>query len=396
MRLRQAQSTIATSPTSPRRAATDDRAERADATPTSRRRTATARFAQLIVPAAAVVLVTLACSSGRPESVPSTAASASSSNATAATSSSSPASSTAPATGSSPVSSAASKVAPTIVAVSESSAPISRSDPTCSAKMVGGARPVAVYVPATYSCRTAAPLVIALHGYTSSSTKTESYFQLRTESDARGFLYLAPDGTKDRNGAPFWNATDGCCNFYGSTVDDSTYLSELINEMSIAYNVDPKRVYLVGHSNGGFMSYRMACDHGSKIAAIASLAGAMWIDNTNCPATSPVSVLQIHGTSDTVISPEGGRFTAEYPSAITTVTDWATTNGCDPSPERSGAPLDLELDIAGTETTVSTYRSCHSGTGVELWSVQSGSHSPRFSPAFTSGVLNFFYAHPKA
>jgi pimeloyl-ACP methyl ester carboxylesterase len=71
----------------------------------------------------------------------------------------------------------------------------------------------------------------------------------------------------------FWNATDACCNLYGATVDDSAYLTDLIKMISTQYTVDPRRVYLVGHSNGAFMSFRMACDHADIITAIAALNG---------------------------------------------------------------------------------------------------------------------------
>ncbi len=96
-----------------------------------------------------------------------------------------------------------------------------------------------------------------------------------SEAEKRGLLYAVPDGTTDTRGDRFWNATAACCNFYGSTVDDSTYLTEVIAAVSARYSVDPARVYLAGHSNGAFMSFRMACEHADLIAAIAVLNGAM-------------------------------------------------------------------------------------------------------------------------
>src|SRR5580700_7872847 len=142
----------------------------------------------------------------------------------------------------------------------------------CTQTTFGGSRPVTLHVPATYSCATAAPLVIMLHGYGSTGASEEAYLNITDESDKRGFLYAHPDGTKDTLGIEFWNATNACCNDFGSTVDDSSYLDGLVHEIEGAYDVDEKRVYFVGHSNGGFMSYRMACDHAGDIAAIASLA----------------------------------------------------------------------------------------------------------------------------
>ena len=267
--------------------------------------------------------------------------------------------------------------------------------PACVKTVFGSNRPVTLYVPNNYTCRTAAPLVVMLHGYTSSGDTKEQYFGLNDEADKRGFLYIHPDGTKDRQGNRFWNATDACCNFYGSTVDDSAYISTLISTVEAAYNVDRKRIYLIGHSNGGFMSYRMACEHGDQIAAIASLAGAMYEDVTQCQAASTVSVLQIHGVADEAISYDGGMLTRRYPSAKATVADWATKDKCAAPPLTSAASLDLDRGVAGSETTVIRYKGCSAGTAVQLWSVAGGGHTLDITPNLVPAVMDFFYAHPK-
>ncbi len=187
--------------------------------------------------------------------------------------------------------------------------------------------------------RQGAPLVILLHGYTASGSLEELYLNITAESNKRGFLYAHPDGTTDSQGNQFWNATDACCNFEGSKVDDSAYISTLIKDVQAAYNVDAKRIYLIGHSNGAFMSYRMACEHGDQIAAFASLAGAMYSDVTKCAAKEPVSLLEIHGTADDTIAYEGGTIvSATYPSAATSVADWVTFDKCNKSPDAAAAP----------------------------------------------------------
>ena len=266
----------------------------------------------------------------------------------------------------------------------------------CTETKFGDDRPVALHVPKSYSCNKGAPLVIMLHGYTVTSLTEELYLNITAESEKRGFLYAHPDGTKDLQSNPFWNATDACCNFNGSKIDDSAYISKIIKDVQAAYNVDPKRVYLFGHSNGAFMSYRMACDHGDQIAGIASLAGAMYSDVTKCAAKSPVSVLQIHGTADGTIAYDGGMLGPNaFPGATTSVADWATIDGCAATPDTTAAPLDLDTGLAGSETHVSNYTGCKSGTAVSLWTIEGGSHIPSFSPAFIPGVMDFLYAHPK-
>ncbi len=261
---------------------------------------------------------------------------------------------------------------------------------------IGGDRPVTVHVPPSYEAGKPAPLLLLLHGYTATGALQEAYFQATPEADKRGFLFAAPDGTVDQTGAHFWNATDACCNLYDSMVDDSTYLSTVIEQIQAKYSVDPKRIFLLGHSNGGFMSYRMACDHADQIAAIASVAGAMYQDATKCSPSAPVSVLEIHGTADAVISYNGGLVgLSTIPSAQTTVADWAAFDKCSGPPDATGAPLDLELTLFGSETTVLEYKGCEAQSSVKLWSIQFGSHVPTFNPTFIPAVFDFFEAHPK-
>jgi len=263
---------------------------------------------------------------------------------------------------------------------------------------LGGDRPVDVHVPPGYVPGVPAPLVLLLHGYTASGLLEEAYLGLTALSDEKGFLYAYPDGTIDALGNRFWNATDACCSSASTmNIDDSGYLSGLITQIESRYTVDPKKVYFVGHSNGGFMSYRMACDHSDQIAAIASLAGAMFSDVTQCHATAPVNILEIHGTADTVINYMGGAIQGNaYPSAETTVLDWATLDGCGTTPDTTAPPLDLESALPGAETTVTVYGSgCRPGGRAELWAIQGGSHIPSFTPNFARDVVEFLLAHPK-
>lgn len=268
--------------------------------------------------------------------------------------------------------------------------------PACAATTFGGAdRPVKLHVPTTYACDSAAPLVIMLHGYGFTSQSEEAYLGFLAESDKRGFLYAAPDGVKDATTYEYWNATDACCDYYGSKVDDSAYLSGLITEIQAAYNVDAKRVYFVGHSAGAFMAHRMACDHGDQIAGIVSLEGAMYQDATKCPGTTPVSVLEIHGTADAIIAYNGGVIGVNaFPSAATTVADWAKIDQCG-APDTSGAPLDLDASLVGNETTITAYAGCKSGTSVQLWTINNGAHFPTLGKAFVPTLFDFLYAQKK-
>jgi polyhydroxybutyrate depolymerase len=259
-----------------------------------------------------------------------------------------------------------------------------------------GSRPLTLYVPSTYHEGSAVPLVVLLHGYTSNGAEQESYLKFRPEAEKRGFLYATPDGTQDARGNRFWAGTDACCNLFGAVVDDSAYLSELIASVSAKYTVDTRKVYLVGHSNGAFMSYRMACEHADLVTAIAALNGAMWNDLSRCAPSKPVSVLHITGTNDTTIVPTGGQIAGNtYPSTATTVSDWVGLDGCSPTPHTTMAPMDLESNVDGAETTVSRYTGCRGDATVELWTMRAGSHIPAFTPAFAPAVVDFLLARSR-
>jgi polyhydroxybutyrate depolymerase len=264
--------------------------------------------------------------------------------------------------------------------------------------IIGGDRPVKVIVPTSYSASTPTPLVVMLHGYGVDGAVEELYLDLTGVALARGYLYAIPNGTIDTQGNYFWNATDACCDYDGSTVDDSAYLSSVITQIEAAWNVDPKRVFFIGHSNGGFMGYRMICDHSDQIAALVSLAGAMWEDVAMCKPAGPVNLLEVHGDADTEVFFDGGAATpgpgnGAYPSAQTSVTDWATFDGCALTANTSLPPLDI---VSGNETTVEAYtQSCKPGGSAELWRIVGGSHLPNINDTFREDVFTFFDAHAK-
>jgi polyhydroxybutyrate depolymerase len=262
----------------------------------------------------------------------------------------------------------------------------------------GGARPVTLEVPKAYDGRKKYPLLVLLHGYSATGYLEESYLQLHTLVDEHGVLLAAPDGTTNPMGYQFWNAMDACCDYYHTGVDDVGYVSGLIDEIAATYNVDPKRIYVMGHSNGGWMSYRMACDRADKIAAIVVLAGATWKDPSRCAPTHAVSVLHIHGDQDAEVIYAGGVNTAaedaQYPGAMESVSDWAAYDHCG-STFTMGASLDLDTALAGAETTVAKRDGCPPGVGLELWTIMGGTHIPNFGPSFREMTWAWLEAHPK-
>ena len=255
-------------------------------------------------------------------------------------------------------------------------------------------RPVQLYVPASRPVGVPAALVVVLHGYTGEADGAVQFFGLRPLADQRGFLVAAPQGTADSEGKTFWNASKACCNFGGSAVDDSAYLSQVIATVVATQGVDPARVYVVGHSNGGFMAHRLACEHADQVAAIASLAGALDSD-ADCTPAQPVSVVQIHGTADETIRYDGGEIEGRpYTSAAKTVALWRRVDGCR-SEGRSGERFDADNDVAGDDLRPTTWTTCRANTEVTLWSITDASHSPALTPAFTAALFDWFEAHQR-
>lgn len=260
-----------------------------------------------------------------------------------------------------------------------------------------GRGPIEVTLPAGYDPAVPAPLVMLLHGYGSNGADQESYLRFQPFQDEYGFVYVTPDGTVDGLGNRYWNATGACCNFFGAGTDDSGYLLALIEAIEAVASIDARSIHIIGHSNGGFMSYRMACDHPDKIASIASLAGATHLDPADCGTGNPVHILQIHGTNDGTIAFGGGNILGNfYPGAVETAQLWADKSGCDPNTTVEQQALNLDFSVPGPESSITRYPSgCAAGGSVELWTIPGGSHVPNVTPAFRRGVLEHLLARPQ-
>ena len=264
-----------------------------------------------------------------------------------------------------------------------------------STTIVSTVRAYSKFVPSSYSKDTSLPLVVLLHGYGATGAMQESYMKFESVAEKNKFILVYPDGTIDSTGRRFWNATDACCDF-SSAVADDVYLLSILKEMESNYSIDAKRIYFVGHSNGGFMSYRMACRHPDRIAAIASLAGASFFKETDCGAKSSVSVLQVHGTKDETILYEGGQILGNsYPSALASASQWATVNQCTKNAVSRSTKMDLEANIAGDETSIKAWTNCQNSSEVELWTMENASHIPTLVSTFATKIWEFFAAHPK-
>lgn len=257
-------------------------------------------------------------------------------------------------------------------------------------------REVEIHAPPGYRDGTPAPLLILLHGFGVDGQIQSDYLGLQDAADAAGMLYVHPDGVENAAGKRAWTATDACCAPGADAPDDSAYVAAIIAQAKDQYDVDPKRVYVMGHSNGGFMSYRMACDHADEVAAIASIAGATFEDPSDCSPSEPVATLEIHGTADKTIKYDGGEIAGnDYPSAPTTVETWARYDGCSTTPA-APAPADRQIVNDLPPATVTSYADgCDPGGDAELWTQPDGVHIPSWTTDFSTQVVDWLLAHPK-
>jgi len=260
-------------------------------------------------------------------------------------------------------------------------------------------RPAEVAIPPDYDPTVSYPLVMVLHGHGANGRTETAYLQLFNFVNSKQFILLFPDGLPDENDEPAWNGA-ACCTGDDS-VDDVGYLSGLIEEAKQTYNIDAKRVYLVGHSNGGFMSFRMACEASTLFTALVSLAGGTYDDPADCqPGTPPVSALVVHGTADGTI-PYDGR-PGVYPGAVELVERSAAAAGCDPESSTSLGSLDLIDGVDGDETDLYAYSTgCDEGLDAELWTINDGGHTPFFQaldsgkPLFPDLIIDWLFRHSR-
>ncbi|MEO7329263.1 MAG: alpha/beta fold hydrolase [Minicystis sp.] len=268
-----------------------------------------------------------------------------------------------------------------------------------------GGRDYDLKVPADLDMTKPAPLLLALHGFVGIAEKTpwlsmDAYMHLHEETDKRGMILALPHGTIDKDvGSWSWNGTDACCG-WDTMANDVAYLMAVISDIESKYNVDKKRIFFLGHSNGGFMAHRLACDRSSRIAGIVSLAGETFKHPKDCIAANPIAMLQVQGTADKTVSYTGGSPLGiagipPAPGAEDTAKIWAAKNHCEATPDTGGAAIDLVTNLAGAETKKTAYKGCEANGDTELWTIENGPHSPAFNATWAPTVIDFLMAHPK-
>ena len=235
-----------------------------------------------------------------------------------------------------------------------------------------------LYIPEIYDGSSDVPLVLNFHGFGSNATQQMVYGDFRDIADTEGFLLVHPEGTTFI-GNQFWNV-----GFPGlsSNIDDVGFTEALIDELATLYAIDLDRVYATGMSNGGFMSFLLACQLSEKIAAVASVTGSMTQDTfDDCNAQRPTPVLQIHGTEDDVVLYNGNTLSIPIADVISY---WVDHNNCETTPTTTTFP---DIDPSdGSTIEHSVYEDGDNGITTEHMKVIGGGHTWPGSVINTGGT----------
>jgi polyhydroxybutyrate depolymerase len=211
-------------------------------------------------------------------------------------------------------------------------------------------RSYVLYVPTTYKPNRPMPLVFNFHGLGSTGIDQFAYSELSVLAEKFKFILVSPNGLGNS-----WNG-GGCCGFAAEfDIPDVAFTADMIDAISSEYCVNPDRIYSTGISNGGFMSYRLACDLSDRIAAIGPVAAANV--TLSCDPSRPVPVIAMNGTDDILVSYAGG---------LASIEAWAAGNGCSDT---------TQIVYDEGEVTCVAYEDCAEDATVELCTIEGGGHN---------------------
>ena len=253
-------------------------------------------------------------------------------------------------------------------------------DPTLHTITIEGMQPRTYYlnIPPNYWPANKIPLLLAFHSRSTNGKEILRTSQFVAWAAEMNFIVAAVNGAV-YDGASSWNAGNCCTNATTYQENDLLLTSTIIDFIESTYAVDRTRVWAVGHSNGGMMAYRLACDLSDKITAVAVVTGAL-MDPTCTPAKQ-VSLLHIHGDLDPTVPYQGGaKF--ETPNIFYSVLDYTKAIACSGS-TASNVTSDEERYLWN----------CSNGTQVELVNYMSQSHG--WASGYTKELLRFLFAHPR-
>ena len=213
-------------------------------------------------------------------------------------------------------------------------------------KVMGLRRSYLLHIPDNYNPQQRLPLVLVIHGAFSTPERMEEQSSFSDLADRENILVAYPAGAYGIFGfLQHWNAGHCCGRAARDNTDDVGFLVNVIRDISDRFNVDTTRVYMVGFSNGGMLTYRFAAEQTDFLAAAAPMAAALggrassktllW--KTPKPR-KPLPLIIFHARDDPSVPFKGGVSPRkggerEYISVAESVDFWVKNNRCNPEPE---------------------------------------------------------------
>jgi polyhydroxybutyrate depolymerase len=231
-----------------------------------------------------------------------------------------------------------------------------------------------VHVPPLYDPEVAMPVVLAFHGGGANAASMAVFSGLDDKADETGFIVVYPEGTGRLRRMLTFNAGNCCGHAAARNVDDVAFTRALLDDLGSVANIDARRVYATGMSNGAMMAYRVAAELSDRIAAIATVAGPM--GTKTCHPVRAVPVIHFHGDADEYAPFGGGRGRGvsgtDFHSVEHSVSAWVEANGCSRT-ATTGALEDREDD--GTSVKLVRYADGTDGAEVVLVVIEGGGHT---------------------
>lgn len=228
----------------------------------------------------------------------------------------------------------------------------------------GQRREYLLYVPPGYDRAKPTPLVISMHGAGGWPAQQMDLSGWNRLAKREGFLVVYPAGAEGA-GPKVWHVDRGT-----GLLRDVEFLSALIDELELAYNVDPARIYANGLSNGGGMAFVLSCTMSDRIAAVGVVAAAQTLPWSWCTDRRPVPMIAFHGTADPIVPYQGGTSWpsrgAESPNVSAWTKAWAGRNRCGAKPAES---------LVARDVTRRSYTHCADDASVVLYTIRGGGHS---------------------
>jgi len=229
-----------------------------------------------------------------------------------------------------------------------------------------------IYIPNTYNSTDTVPLMLNFHGWTMTASDQMNLSDMRALAESEKFILVYPQGTKFKNrffGSTHWNVGSWTT---GSTSDDIGFVDTLIDHISGNYNIDLKRIYACGYSNGGFFSHELACNLSNRIAAIGAVSANMSTrTKDNCNPSHPTPVITVSGTNDNEVSYDGTNFEGQI-SHNEVLNYWVNYNQTDTFPILSDIPNINTTD--GSMVKLYQYKNGNNNVEVGHYKVINGGH----------------------